>query len=58
MSEKKYEIVVVGGGFAGTVQAFVPLDMVERFKAETEAILGANSCNVMQIRPVGGIRID
>ena len=49
---------VHGGGFAGTVQAFVPVDMVERFKAETEAILGANSCNVMQIRPVGGIRID
>ena len=48
---------VHGGGFAGTVQAFVPLDMVARFKAETEAVLGENSCNVMVIRPVGGIRI-
>ncbi len=48
---------VHGGGFAGTVQAFVPVDMVERFKVETEAILGKDACKVMVIRPVGGIRI-
>ncbi len=48
---------VHGGGFAGTVQAFVPLDMVARFKKETEAILGKDACKVMVIRPVGGIRI-
>ena len=48
---------VHGGGFAGTVQAFVPLDMVNLFKAETEAVLGKDHCNVMVIRPIGGIRI-
>ena len=48
---------VHGGGFAGTVQAFVPVDMVSKFKEETEAILGKNACNVMVIRPIGGIRI-
>ncbi len=48
---------VHGGGFAGTVQAFVPVDMVAAFKAKTEKILGQNTCNVMTIRPVGGIRI-
>ena len=48
---------VHGGGFAGTVQAFVPVDMVPEFKQRTEAILGSGCCNVMVIRPVGGIRL-
>ncbi len=48
---------VHGGGFAGTVQAFVPLDMVAKFKKEVEMILGENACHVMDIRPVGGIRL-
>ena len=48
---------VHGGGFAGTVQAFVPLDLVAEFKEKTEAVLGQGACNVMVIRPAGGIRI-
>ncbi len=48
---------VHGGGFAGTVQAFVPLDMVARFKEEAETVLGSGACHVMVIRPAGGIRI-
>lgn len=48
---------VHGGGFAGTVQAFVPVDMVASFKEQTEAILGKDACKVMLIRPIGGIRI-
>ena len=48
---------VHGGGFAGTVQAFVPVDMVAEFKQKTEAFLGNDACKVMLIRPVGGIRI-
>ena len=45
---------VHGGGFAGTIQAFVPLDMLEHFKQRIEAVLGAGSCHVLNIRPVGG----
>jgi galactokinase len=45
---------VHGGGFAGTIQAFVPLDMLETFRAEVETVLGAGSCHVLSIRPVGG----
>ena len=45
---------VHGGGFAGTIQAFVPLDSLEQFRAETEKTLGAGSCHVLSIRPVGG----
>ena len=48
---------VHGGGFGGTAQAFVPLDMLETFKEKTEAALGAGSCHVVTIRPVGGTRV-
>lgn len=48
---------VHGGGFAGTVQAFVPQDMLEEFRGGIEAALGAGSCHVLSIRPVGGTQI-
>lgn len=48
---------VHGGGFGGTAQAFVPLDLLDSFKAGTEAILGSGSCHVVTIRPVGGVAI-
>lgn len=48
---------VHGGGFAGTVQAFVPLQELEGFKTGIEAVLGENSCHVLSIRDKGGIRI-
>ena len=57
-SEKLPLLVLIhGGGFAGTVQAFVPLNRVEDFKQQTEAVLGENACHIMAIRPVGGIRL-
>ena len=49
---------VHGGGFAGTVQAFVPLDMLEHFKLNIERALGAGRCHVLNIRPQGGIRVQ
>ena len=48
---------VHGGGFGGTAQAFVPLDMLDTFKEKTEAALGQGSCHVVTIRPVGGVRL-
>ena len=48
---------VHGGGFGGTAQAYVPLDMLADFKARTEAVLGKGSCHVVRIRPVGGVRL-
>lgn len=49
---------VHGGGFAGTVQAFVPLDMLDSFKADIEAVLGQDACHVLNIRDQGGIRVN
>ena len=48
---------VHGGGFAGTVQAFVPFDMLASFKAGMETVFGNGSCHVLSIRNAGGIRI-
>lgn len=48
---------VHGGGFAGTIQAFVPLDMLERFRVEMDRLLGDGACHVLTIRPVGGVRL-
>lgn len=45
---------VHGGGFAGTVQAFVPTANMERFRAGMEAMLGKGCCHFLKIRPMGG----
>lgn len=45
---------VHGGGFAGTVQAFVPDDMLESFQKGIEAVLGKRSCHVLHVEPQGG----
>ena len=46
---------VHGGGFAGTVQAFVPFELLEEFKAGIDAVLGQGACHVLSIRPQGGV---
>ena len=45
---------VHGGGFAGTVQAYVPVDLATDFEAGINAVLGDNACQILSIRPVGG----
>jgi len=47
-------IRVHGGGFAGTIQAFVPNDKLDAFRAGMEALLGEGKCHVLHIRPQGG----
>lgn len=48
---------VHGGGFAGTVQAFVPLDLLETFVDGVEAVLGEGACHVLSVRPYGGVEL-
>ena len=45
---------VHGGGFAGTIQAYVPYSMVEEFRSGMDTLLGEGACRVTSIRPVGG----
>ena len=46
---------VHGGGFAGTVQAFVPYDLLDSFVAGIDSALGKGACHVLSIRPQGGV---
>lgn len=48
---------VHGGGFAGTIQAFVKNEAVAEYKDRMEKIFGADSCHVLKVRPLGGIRM-
>lgn len=48
---------VHGGGFAGTIQAFVENGYVDTYKAEIEKVFGKDSCHVLKIRKYGGVKV-
>ena len=49
---------VHGGGFAGTIQAFVPQDKVAAYCAAMDALFGTGSAKVLSIRPLGSVRLQ
>ncbi len=49
---------VHGGGFAGTIQAFVPNDMLSGYIEMIESVFGKGNCYVLKIRPLGGIKVS
>ena len=48
---------VHGGGFAGTIQAYVSMDEVEGFRALMDGVFGEGKCIVLRIRPEGAVKI-
>ena len=48
---------VHGGGFAGTIQAFVPFALVEGYREVIDAAFGKGACHVLRIRPYGAIQV-
>ena len=48
---------VHGGGFAGTIQAFVKNNFVSNYKEFINKIFGENSCHVLKVRKYGGIKV-
>ena len=48
---------VHGGGFAGTVQAYVPNEFFAEFSREIELVFGQGSCRALTVRPAGGVQI-
>ena len=48
---------VHGGGFAGTIQAFVKKEAVKEYQDFLNSIFGENACNVYQIRRYGGMKV-
>ncbi len=57
MLEGKGAWRVHGGGFGGTIQAYVPTKETERYCAEMERIFGNGCCHILQIRPYGPIKL-
>ena len=47
---------VHGGGFAGTIQAFVPNDMVNEYKKSLDSVFGEGSCHILKVRKYGGMK--
>ena len=48
---------VHGGGFAGTIQAFVPEDLLDKYISTLESVFGEGACYVLSIRSVGGTEV-
>lgn len=48
---------VHGGGFAGTIQAFVPDSVLDEFKEKIESVFGEGSCHILKIRNAGGTKL-
>lgn len=46
---------VHGGGFAGTIQAFVPKTKLDSFRRGIEHVLGPGACHVLSVREQGGV---
>ena len=57
LSDKKAAWRVHGGGFAGTIQSFVPAEAVEVYSTLMDGVFGEGKCIVLRIRPVGAIRV-
>lgn len=49
---------VHGGGFAGTVQAFVPKDIVVAFTAGMEKIFGKGCVTALTVRSIGALKFE
>lgn len=48
---------VHGGGFAGTIQVFVPNEKIDMYKEKIEELFGRGSCYVLRIRTTGGCKV-
>lgn len=49
---------VHGGGFAGTIQAYVPTELSHAYREAIDAVFGDNACMLLRIRPVGAVRLS
>ena len=48
---------VHGGGFAGTIQAFVKNDAVPKYKKAMDDVFGKDACSILKIRKYGGMKV-
>ncbi len=57
LTGKKAAWRVHGGGFAGTIQAFVPNNEVEAYKTYIEKVFGEGNCHILMVRREGAVRV-
>ena len=46
-----------GGGFAGTIHAYVPQSLLERYHCEIERVFGKGSCYILRLREQGAVKV-
>ncbi len=56
-SVARARIACTAAALPGTVQAYVPLDMLDAFKAEMQSVFGEKSCYVLSVRSAGGTKV-
>ena len=49
---------VHGGGFAGTIQAFVPHDLIGKYTETLERMFGKGACHIISIRNAGSLKLN
>ena len=54
---EKGAVRVHGGGFAGTIQAFIPTECTSIYKETIDAVFGEGSCHILKVRDKGGIKV-
>ena len=57
LSGKRAAYRVHGGGFAGTIQAFVPNAEVDGYRKFMDSAFGEGSCHVLSVRPDGAVKV-
>ena len=57
LSGKRAAWRVHGGGFAGTIQAFVPNEYVDGYRELLDSVMGEGACMVLRIRALGAVRV-
>ena len=58
MNGKSYDIIVVGGGFAGTIMCFVPKDVAGGFAEYMDGYFGCGSCMTLAMRKYGAVKLS
>ncbi len=54
---KRGALRVHGGGFAGTIQAFIPKDMLSAYVSLMDSVFGTGATMVLSVRPLGAVRL-
>ena len=57
INDKKSACRVHGGGFAGTIQAFIPSEYTEEYRALMDSVFGKGACHILSVRRAGAIEL-